>query len=130
MDTLEEFCGVFGLKVNFGKFKLYVSPNVSRREANSLGYIFGMNITKDLGIYLGAPIIHGKMKKSNFNLLWKSYYCASRDQPPLSRITICKLPFSPNLFVKMLINSTEILFRETPMKEKETTLLSGRRFVN
>lgn len=37
-----------------------------RGEAQSLSFKCGMFLTNDLGIYLGAPIIHGRIKKDHF----------------------------------------------------------------
>ena len=69
MDTLDRFCGVSGLKINFSKSKLFISPNMTRHEINSFTAISGMRVTNDLGIYLGAPIIHGRLKRSQFNFV-------------------------------------------------------------
>lgn len=41
----------------------------ARRTANSLKYISGMPLTKDLGTYLGIALIHGRVKRNHFNLI-------------------------------------------------------------
>lgn len=70
ITTLDTFCGVLRLKINFAIFMLLASPNVTRREINSFTAIRGMTLTKDLGIYLGAPIIYGRLNKSHFNFVF------------------------------------------------------------
>lgn len=69
MDILNDFCKVSGLRVNFSKSKLYASPNTPSSEVNKFKIICGMTISKNLGIYLGAPIVHGRVKKSDFNFV-------------------------------------------------------------
>lgn len=46
---------------------MYVSPNVNQKEADSFTHICGMTATKDLGVYLGVPLIHGRVQKNHFD---------------------------------------------------------------
>lgn len=69
MDTLNTFYGASGVNINFFKSKFYASQNVSKRDFNAFTAISGMNVTKHLGIYLDAPIIHGRIKRSHFNFV-------------------------------------------------------------
>lgn len=38
-------------------------------DVNAFCFISGMNANNDLGIYLGAPIIHGRIKKNHFKFI-------------------------------------------------------------
>ena len=67
MEILNEFCSHSGQRVNFQKSKMFISPNVPQREATNLSRICGMVTTKDLGTYLGVPLIHGRVRKNHFN---------------------------------------------------------------
>ncbi|CAL5324749.1 unnamed protein product [Camellia sinensis] len=61
MEVLSEFCEISGQKINFQKSKMYVSPNIPRREALPLSYQCGMTLTNDLGKYLGTPLLYGRI---------------------------------------------------------------------
>lgn len=43
-----------------------VSSNVGQREAANFSWICGMMATKDLGTYLGVPLVHGRVRKCHF----------------------------------------------------------------
>lgn len=67
MGVLDKFSKVSSQKVNFQKSKVYFASCIPRRTINSLSAIYGMSNTKDLGKYLGIPIIHMRVKKQNFS---------------------------------------------------------------
>lgn len=56
---LAKFCDTSGQMVNISKSKLYVSPNIDLSFGEQLSDGFGIYITKELGVYLGMPLIHG-----------------------------------------------------------------------
>ena len=64
METLEDFCDVSGQSINFQKSLLFISPNVSRNRSNALHFLTHMPLTKDLGKYLGVPIMHKRVNKN------------------------------------------------------------------
>lgn len=55
--------------MNMQKSKLVVSPNTSPNITNTLSQRFEVLITKDLGLYLGLPIIHGRAGAALFEFL-------------------------------------------------------------
>ena len=69
MDILNTFCSHSGQKVNFQKSKFYISPNVDHREAANFNHIWGMVSIKDLGTYLGVPLIHGRVRNNHFDFI-------------------------------------------------------------
>lgn len=65
-DTLDMFCTQSGQLVSGHKSKLFVSPNISLRNAKQLSNLCGFNLTKDLGMYLGVPLLHSKVSKQKY----------------------------------------------------------------
>lgn len=64
MEVLSDFCVMSGQKINLLKSKMFVSPNLSRREALPLSHKCGISLTNDLGKYLGTPILHHRVNQS------------------------------------------------------------------
>ncbi|GKV38629.1 hypothetical protein SLEP1_g46518 [Rubroshorea leprosula] len=69
IDCLSEFARRSRLEINLGKSKLFVSPNIQGQLANSFSSACGIPLTHDLGIYLGVPIIHGRVKARNYKYI-------------------------------------------------------------
>lgn len=67
MEVLNDFCKMSGQKLSLQKSKMFVSKNVSPNYARSLSYQCGIPLTKDLGKYLGSPLLHTRITKSLFN---------------------------------------------------------------
>ena len=70
MDTLNTICNLSGQNNNLNKSKLFVSPNISRRQAKELNQYYKIPSTEYLGKYLGVPLLHSRVSKSIF-----LYYC-------------------------------------------------------
>ena len=64
MDCLDTFAKASGLTMNLNKSKLFTSPGVSISMSLLLSRTSGIPRTDDLGVYLGAPAIHGRITKS------------------------------------------------------------------
>ncbi|GLT24834.1 hypothetical protein SLA2020_000030 [Shorea laevis] len=69
MDCLTEFSKISGLEINLSKSKLYVSPNIQSHVAGIWSEVCGIPLTKDLGTYLGVPILHDRPKASTYKHL-------------------------------------------------------------
>ncbi|XP_028099143.1 uncharacterized protein LOC114298722 [Camellia sinensis] len=69
MTVMNEFFEIFGLKINAHKSKLFVSPNIDRRNTRELSTNCGIPLTFELGKYLGVPLIHGRVNKGHFNTI-------------------------------------------------------------
>lgn len=65
-DVLEAFCSISGIRINFKKSKMFVSPNVSAYNARVLSQIVGIPLATNLDKYLGVPIIHKKRSREHF----------------------------------------------------------------
>ena len=64
MDCLDHSANVSGLTMNLSKSKLFTSPGVPNGVAINLSNRSGIPRTEDLGMYLGVPIVHGRVTKS------------------------------------------------------------------
>lgn len=65
MQVLEGFGAESGQKINIGKSMLLCSNNVSEDLTAALSTASGIPTTMDIGLYLGVPIIHGRVKRSS-----------------------------------------------------------------
>jgi len=68
-EVLDEFCYHSGQKVNLHKSKVFFSKNTNPNIVTNLSGILDIEETKDLGCYLGAPVIHQKISKHSFSFL-------------------------------------------------------------
>ncbi|KAL5861995.1 hypothetical protein ACOSQ4_003291 [Xanthoceras sorbifolium] len=66
-DCLDLFCSYLGQQVSFPKSRVCCSPNVSMGDARCIANICDSPITKDLGNYLGVPLIHGRINKHTYS---------------------------------------------------------------
>lgn len=65
-SVLEEFYLSSSTKVNKSKTQVYFSKNVSVAVASRLGRELGYTVTKDLGKYLGMPLLHRRVSKQTY----------------------------------------------------------------
>ncbi|CAN1746300.1 Putative ribonuclease H protein At1g65750 [Linum perenne] len=69
IDTLEHFFGASGQSINKGKSKVFFSKNTPRILSREITNCLGIEATQDLGRYLGAPILHGRVTKQSYAFL-------------------------------------------------------------
>lgn len=65
-SVLDSFCYSSGAKVNNTKTQVFFSKNVSHIEANNIGKLLGSTTSKDLGKYLGMPLLHSRVTKKTY----------------------------------------------------------------
>ena len=65
-ECIDLFCDSLGQQVSFPKSKVLCYNNISNRFAKTLAEICGSPVTKDLGKYLGVPLIHGCITKDTY----------------------------------------------------------------
>ena len=58
MEVINNFCNLVGQKVNYGKSRVFFSPNVTARRKRTMCRRLGILATYNLGRYLGFPVIH------------------------------------------------------------------------
>ena len=68
MEVMQEFSDISGQAINFQKSNKFVSPNLSRNQARTLSISCGIDLTQDLGKYLGTPLIHKRVSSVNLNI--------------------------------------------------------------
>ena len=64
--VLENYCRSSEAKFNKSKTKVFFSKNVLSRDAQLIGDALGFSATKDLGCYLGMPLIHSRVNKATY----------------------------------------------------------------
>lgn len=99
---LHEFGSVSGQKVNLGKSQVFFSANVPERLADSLSQELEIQATQDLGIYLGAPMLHQRISKNSFQFLidrmkaklsgWKAKNLSMAGRITLAQSTLANIP--------------------------------------
>lgn len=67
--VLADFCHVSGQKMNIGKSKVWLTPNVPLSVGKILLRRFGVPLTRDLGKYLGVPLLQGSPRRHHFQFL-------------------------------------------------------------
>ncbi|XP_057755722.1 uncharacterized protein LOC130974897 [Arachis stenosperma] len=67
LDTMATFCRASGMKVNFDKSRVICSMNVSRQRKDLFTGISSIRFANSLGKYLGVPLKHGRVTKTDFN---------------------------------------------------------------
>ncbi|KAK0578928.1 hypothetical protein LWI29_018508 [Acer saccharum] len=61
-ECLDIFCDYSGQQVSYPKSRVLCSTNVKERDAKLIAEVCDSPITKDLGKYLGVPLIHGRVR--------------------------------------------------------------------
>lgn len=64
--VLEKFCVASGQKVSLEKSKIFFSKNVSRELEQHISNESGIQATRELGKYLGMPILQKRINKETF----------------------------------------------------------------
>lgn len=64
--VLEAFCKASGQKVSLPKSKIFFSSNVTRERGERISRESGIASTRELGKYLGMPILHKRINKDTF----------------------------------------------------------------
>lgn len=67
--VLAVFCGISGQRVNRAKSWIWFSPNTPPYLRHTISSAFQIPSTVDLGVYLGVPLVHGRLKKGHFKFL-------------------------------------------------------------
>ncbi|CAA7059442.1 unnamed protein product [Microthlaspi erraticum] len=65
-SVLERFCQASGQKVSLDKSKIFFSENVSRELSSEISAESGIQATRELGRYLGMPVLQKRINKDTF----------------------------------------------------------------
>lgn len=66
---LHDFCEASSKKVSFQKSRVFFFVNVQEREAANLSQALGVQLTEDLGRYLGVPMILQRVSVSSYKFV-------------------------------------------------------------
>lgn len=101
-NILDDFCRASGQKVNLSKSLVYFFNNVNEDLAASLSHSLGITCTKDLGRYLGFPLLHQRVTKQTFSFLldkmrsklssWKANSLSFAGLVTLAQSSLASLP--------------------------------------
>ena len=102
-QCLSNFCAASGSKVNVDKSKVYFSPNTNVDVQDEISRKLGMEITMDLGKYLGVPTINGHTSKREYQYLvekikgklagWKAKTLSMAGRATLIQSTLSTIPY-------------------------------------
>lgn len=100
--VLETFCGASGQKVSLAKSKIFFSSNVSRDLEKDVSAASGIQSSRDLGKYLGMPILQKRMNKDTFGDVlarvssrlagWKSCVLSMAGRLTLTKAVLSSIP--------------------------------------
>lgn len=100
--VLETFCATSGQKVSLEKSKIFFSSNVSRDLEKLISDESGIKATKDLGKYLGMPVLQKRVSKETFGDIlekvssrlagWKSHVLSTAGRLTLTKAVLGSIP--------------------------------------
>ena len=100
--VLETFCIASGQKISLEKSKIFFSGNVSRDLSKLISEESGIKATKDLGKYLGMPVLHKRINKDTFSELlekvssrlsgWKERTLSFAGRMTLTKAVLSSIP--------------------------------------
>ncbi|KAL9246196.1 hypothetical protein vseg_019761 [Gypsophila vaccaria] len=76
MNLINRFGLQSGQEINWKKYSIFFSPNICDFMRRAISRKNGIPIVEDLGYYLGAPIVHNRVRASAYRwLLEKIHNC-------------------------------------------------------
>jgi hypothetical protein len=68
-EVLDNFCSNSGQKINLSKSRVFFSRNIIEQNAQMLSQGLGIEQTNDLGMYLGAPMLHQRTSRNSYTFI-------------------------------------------------------------
>ena len=100
--VLQKFCVASGEKVSLDKLKIFFSGNVSRDMAKLISEESGIPSTRELGKYLGMPILQKRINKDTFTDVlekvstrlsgWKGRFLSMAGRLTLTKAVLSSIP--------------------------------------
>ena len=120
-ECLDVFCSLSGQQVSFSKSRVLCSNNITDRVSRSISIAYGSPMTKDLGKYLGVPLIHGRITNRTYNSViekvqqrlatWKCDSLSLAGRVTLIKAVTTALPMHIMQFVKLLSEVCRRLYK-------------------
>ncbi|KAK3198861.1 hypothetical protein Dsin_022276 [Dipteronia sinensis] len=66
-ECLDVLCSLSGHQVSFSKSRVFCSNNIIEGVARNIAIACGSPLTKNLGKYMGVPLIHGRITNHTYN---------------------------------------------------------------
>ncbi|CAA0819658.1 Unknown protein [Striga hermonthica] len=102
-STLIEFCSISGLKVSEAKTCIFFSTNVPPASRQFLAASMAYTEVDDLGLYLGMPLVHGRVNKHMYQRIldkaesrlsnWKASSLSLAGRLVLTQSVLSTMPF-------------------------------------
>ncbi|CAA7036314.1 unnamed protein product [Microthlaspi erraticum] len=109
--VLEKFCKASGQKVSLDKSKIFFSENVSRELCSAISAESGIQATRELGRYLGMPILQKRINKETFGSVlervssklasWKGRMLSLAGRITLTKAVISSVPVHTMSSIKL-----------------------------
>jgi len=142
--VLERFCEASGQKVSLEKSKIFFSHNVSREMEQLISEESGIGCTKELGKYLGMPILQKRMNKETFGEVlervsarlagWKGRSLSLAGRITLTKAVLSSIPVHVMSAILLPVSTLDTLDRYSrtflwgsTMEKKKQHLLSWRK---
>ena len=100
--VLEDFCVASGQKVSLEKSTIFFSENVHRDLAKEISEASGIKVTRELGKYLGMPILQKRINKNTFSDVvekvvtrlsgWKGRFLSMVGRLTLTKAVLSSIP--------------------------------------
>lgn len=102
MKCLDDFCHASGQLVSKAKSRILVSNKIHRGEARRISRATGINLTSDLGKYLGVPLLHKTPTRATYDFIlertqkrlssWKASTLSLAGRVTLAKSIVAALP--------------------------------------
>lgn len=102
LSIINNFCEKAGLELNLEKSNVFVSPNTRTEVKRAIKQDIHIKFTTNLGNYLGLPLIHKRIGKPDFSMLfekfnshlasWKSNWISMAGRIVLANSVLSTLP--------------------------------------
>lgn len=117
--VLENFCKASGQKVSLPKSKFFFSSNVTRERGERISRVSGIASTRELGKYLGMPILQKRINKDTFGEVlekvasrlsgWKRQTLSLAERVTMTRAVLSSIPVHTMSTINLPVSTLEKL---------------------
>ncbi|KAF7807224.1 ribonuclease H [Senna tora] len=102
-NCLDGFCSASGQKVSPAKSRILFSKNIDGAVKQGILNVNAFQLTNDLGRYLGMPLLHGRVSRSQFAFImekvnsrlagWKTSCLSMAGRTAVAKSVVSSIPF-------------------------------------